>query len=42
MSTISEQAKTIENGVIEAEEIMSGNLDADHEDLTVEAENTEE
>ena len=32
MSTISEQAKTIEDGVIEAAEIMSGNLEAAHEE----------
>lgn len=33
MSTISEQAKTIENGEVEAEEIMDGNLEAAHEDI---------
>ena len=33
MQTISEQAKTIADGAKEAEEIMNGNLEADHEDL---------
>lgn len=32
MSTISEQAKTIEDGATEAAEIMSGNLEAAHEE----------
>ena len=36
MGTLSEQAKTIETGTEEAEEIMSGNLDAEHEDAVVE------
>lgn len=33
ISTISEQAKDIDKGTEEAEEIMSGNLEADHESI---------
>ena len=36
MQTISEQAKTIDTGAKEAEEIMSGNVDAEHESITSE------
>lgn len=36
MTTISEQAKTIEDGVAEAEEIMSGDVDASHEEIKIE------
>lgn len=33
MTTLSEQAKEIDKGVSEAEEIMSGNTDVEHEDI---------
>ena len=33
MQTISDQAKEIDKGVQEAEEIISGNIEADHETL---------
>lgn len=43
MGTISEQAKTIQDGAKEAEEIMNGNLEADHEELdAVDTSNREE
>ena len=42
MQSISEQAKTIDKGTEEAEEIMSGNIDADHEALDASEQSSEE